>query len=498
MQADHIPQNAIANSKRREHAMTLNLAMPGNPRYQPKSLQAFFGHDNLAGPIIEVEFAAMEALADLGVIPAEDYARLTDDVRKDVAGITWSEVEELERSVTKHDIRALVQLMQARLPEPLRKWVHVPLTSYDALDTARALMFTRAHMAIVRPQMAATIKNLRELVMEQAEQVQVGRTHGQHALPITVGFWLATILNRMVYNARQMDYYAANLVGKISGAVGAYNAQVGLEFYDDNKGVTFEDRVLGKLGLKAAPISTQIVPPEPLANYLWSVYLQVATVGQLSEDCRHLMRTEIDEITEPFGKDQVGSSTMAHKRNPINFENGSGMHKGGSADFLKVMFLLVSEHQRDLTFSSVARDLPDLVIHLAQQLGTLLRPAEDDPRPFIRRISVNVEACNRNLAMKGDQLLAEPLYLALQMAGYSGDAHHLVNHAVVPHARTAKLALVRAMDAVAEEDPEAAAAWDRVSSEMKHLLLDVRSYTGAATEKTYQVCEDAAAYLQAG
>jgi adenylosuccinate lyase len=474
-----------------------NLMMPGNPRYQPKNLQDYFGHDNLALPIIEVELAGIDTLADLGVIPAEDHTLLTDEVRAFVRDITWSEVEELERSKTKHDIRALVQLMQARLPEPLRKWVHVPFTSYDALDTARALMFKRAHAGVVQPQTRAVINDLRILVNECAHQKQVGRTHGQHALPITVGFWLATILNRLVQNARQMDHYAEGLVGKISGAVGAYNAQVGLGFYEDKDGVKFEDRVLEKLGLKAAPISTQIVPPEPMANYLWSVLLQTAALGQLGEDCRNLMRTEIDEIMEPFSKDQVGSSTMAHKRNPITYENTSGMFKGAVADFQKVLFLLVSEHQRDLVGSSIARDMPDLVIHLVQQLNTLLRSGGEHDLSFIRRIGVNVEALDRNLAMSGSVLLAEPLYLALQMAGYKGDAHHLVNHDVVPHAKLMGFSLVKAMEAVAGDDSVAAAAWEAVPPEVKQLLGDVGSYTGAAAQKAHQITADASAYLAA-
>ena len=129
--------------------------------------------------------------------------------------------------MTRHDIRAWVRIAQGKVDPGLRRWIHVPLTSYDALDTARALQFVRGHEAVRR----LTDKVI-GLVVEQvnsfALQPQIGRTHGQHALPITVGFWLATILSRILSNIQSANSAAEKLVGKISGAVGVYNAQVGL------------------------------------------------------------------------------------------------------------------------------------------------------------------------------------------------------------------------------------------------------------------------------
>jgi len=191
-----------------------------------------------------------------------------------------------------------------------------------------------------------TVSLLADLVEKFASQVQIGRTHGQHALPITVGFWLATILQRILYNWKQMEVYSEGLVGKISGAVGAYNAQVGLQLEQRCGSKTFEDRVLEKLGLSPAKISTQILLPEPLAYFLFSCVITSASFGQLGRDCRHLMRTEIAEVMESFEKDQVGSSTMAHKRNPINFENIEGM-------WLKTKMNLVKSLIRSLANTSV-------------------------------------------------------------------------------------------------------------------------------------------------
>lgn len=472
-----------------------NLGLPGNPRYQPKDLIPIFGYDNLARILVQVEIAVMRTLAEMGIVPAADMDLLTPDIELKLRAITMSEVDKVEREITKHDIRALVRLMQEILPVPLRRWVHIPLTSYDVLDTARTLMFYRAHTEVVQPKVKAVIGSLRAHARRYARMVQIGRTHGQHALPITVGFWMATILSRMITNAKQMDTFADGLRGKISGAVGAYNAQAGLGFYEGKGGKTFEEMVLARLGLKPSPISTQILPPEPLAYYLFSCTIMSAALGQYGLDCRHLMRTEIGELTEPFEQGQVGSSTMAHKRNPLNFENEEGMWEGVKVEFGKVLSLLVSEHQRDLVGSSVARDLPTIVVKLIYQLDTLLRPGKDDPRPFVERVIPEPEACERNLQMQKYVILAEPLYIALQMAGYEEDAHALVNERAMKVVQSESISIVEAVGRIAHVDEKVMAAVRNVPEEVWKLLGNPRNYIGKAAEKTFEICDAADAYL---
>src|SRR3989338_4284156 len=416
-----------------------NLTLPGNPRYQPKDLQAYFGYDNLFRYVAEVEIATMRTLADIGIIPPADIALLTPEVEQKLLSITTSEVDEVERKITKHDIRAWVRLAQERSPLGLRRWIHVPLTSYDVLDTARSLQFLRAHTEVVKPLADKVIGHFIERTRTFSSQKQIGRTHGQHALPITVGFWFATILSRILRNLESANAAAYGLVGNISGAVGAYNAQKAVGILDYAKRAikkeeseeigyavpkTFEGLVLRRLGLKPAPISTQILPPEPLADYLFACVKLSATFGQFGLDGRHLMRTEIAELGEPFEAGQVGSSTMAHKRNPINFENLEGTWKKNKVEFYKVLECMTSEHQRDLVGSSIARDFPTIVVNVVNQLNTLLREAGG--KPFISRISVDEVALKRNFEAQGDTILAEPIYIALQMAGYNGDAHELV------------------------------------------------------------------------
>jgi adenylosuccinate lyase len=469
-----------------------NIALPGNPRYQPKDLVEIFGYDNLARTLVEVELAALDTLAEAGVIKAEDYALLTPGIRQKILTITTTEMDKIEREITKHDIRALVRLMQELLPEPLRRWVHVPLTSYDVLDTARAVQFARAHTQVVQAKVAQVVVALRDQARHNAEQVQIGRTHGQHALPVTVGFWFATILSRVLYNAAEMDRYAAGLVGKISGAVGAYNAQVGLGI-EGRLDAPFETKVLQRLGLEPAPISTQILPPEPLAYYLFSTLSMSATFGQFGRDGRHLMRSEIAELTEPFDKGQVGSSTMAHKRNPINFENLEGTYQKNMAEFLKVQMSMISEHQRDLVGSCVSRDFPTIIVNTVSQLDTLLRAGKDG-MSFVRRLQVSKEACERSFSMQGDIILAEPLYLALQMYGYAGDAHEVINHQAMPLV-TADRTLVQAVGMLVEEDPQLQEAWSSIPKELHELFLHPEQYIGRAREKVEETCARADAYL---
>jgi len=410
-----------------------NLALPGNPRYQPKDLQGIFGYDNLYRAFVMVELAVLDVLAEIGVIPASEYALLTDGVRAQLLAITTSEVDELERRVTKHDIRALVQIMQGRMPEPLRRFVHALLTSYDVIDTARALQFSQAQLSVVAPKMAEVLNIFADRAEEHAETRMIGRTHCQHAVPITAGFWLATVLSRLIDNAAAMNAAAGQLVGKIAGPVGAYNAQVMFGLYrpGGGDGPTFEERVMRKLLLRAAPVCTQIVPPEPMARYLFACFQTIATFGQFGNDARHLMRTEIAELSEPFESGQVGSSAMPRKRNPITFEGLCGAYTDAVAEFMKVMLTSISDHQRDLTGSSVMRDFPTMLVLLVRQLDPLLRQ-DKQGRAFLRRIQIDKDACMQNLGESGPYVIAEPLYLAMQLHGFTGDAHHLVNHELVP------------------------------------------------------------------
>ena len=467
-----------------------NLVLPGNPRYQPKEMIPIFGYDNLYKKVSEVEIATLETLGDIGIIPREDLDKLTNEIRQTLYNIKTTDVDKIEKEITKHDIRAWVRSAQDILDPKLARWVHIPLTSYDVIDTARILQYRQAYNEALKPTIIKLVKIFINLVEKNINQIQIGRTHGQHALPITMGFWLATILNRIIDNWENLNYYNNNLKGKISGAVGAHNAQIGLGFSKKNQKDDFETKVLQKLDLKPARISTQILPPEALAHFLFSAISLSASLGQFGRDSRNLMRSEIGEMTESFETDQVGSSTMAHKRNPINFENLEGMWLRNKNEFGKVLDNSISDHQRDLTGSSVARDYPIILINLQQQINTLLKK-DKKGKTFLERLEFNEEACHQNFHKNSNIILAEPLYIALQMAGFGADAHEFVNRRLVPEAQKNSKQLIEILDDLSKEDESLKKIVNNIPKEIMELLKKPQNYTGDAKERSVEIIDHA-------
>ncbi len=468
----------------------LNNILPGNPRYQPKQMMPVFGYDNLYKKVAQVEIAALETLGEMKIIPQKDFKKLTKESKQKLLDIKTSEVDVVEREITHHDIRAWVRCAQKILDKDVAQWVHIPLTSYDAIDTARILQFREAYLTSIKPSLHEVVNILSKLVKENSGKIQIGRTHGQHALPITVGFWLATILTRVVYNWERIDYFCDNLTGKISGAVGAHNAQLGLKFSSKKSKNNFERKLLKKLNLEPSSISTQILPPEPLGYFLFSCIGLSAVLGQFGRDARHLMRSEIGEVTESFEKGQVGSSTMAHKRNPINFENLEGMWLRTKNEFGKVLDTLISEHQRDLVGSSVARDFPIILINLQQQLNTLLKENKSG-ETFLERLSINEERCDANFRKNANVILAEPLYIALQMAGYPDDAHELVNRKLVPEAQKRSCSLIDVLDDMVKKDKKLGSIVSKIEPEILGLFKNPKNYIGDAREKSLEIVKNA-------
>jgi adenylosuccinate lyase len=198
------------------------------------------------------------------------------------------------------------------------------------------------------------------------------------------------------------------------------------------------------------------------------------------------MRSEIAEVAEAFEEGQVGSATMANKRNPVNFEHLEAMWIKNKNEFGKVQDTMISEHQRDLTGSAVARDFPIILVNLLQQLNALLRK-DDKEVPFLSRITIDPEACERNFELCAHLILAEPLYIALQMAGYEGDAHELVNRHLTPVAQIEGRTLIQVLEEFAERDSEIHKALAHIPQEIRQLLHEPRRYTGLAKEKALEI-----------
>lgn len=477
------------------------LEMPGNPRYQPDSLKLYFGYDNIARFYFDVEWALMKALSKLGLIPPETAVLLTDDIYRALRQkITTTLEDEVERGITKHDIRALLMVIRhflmatkMRLVVVLARWFHIPATSYDIIDTARIIAYRRAFWEVSFPALLKLIGSLKIKTVEFVDAVQIGRTHGQHAEPITVGFWLATILARIIDVAEHLVAREAELVGKFSGPVGAYNCQAILGFEKRSQeifGKAFEELVLAELKLSPAPISTQILPPEPLARFLFEFTLLSGALGQISRDCRNLQRTEIAEVVEPFEGTQDGSSAMPHKRNPITWEGVEGIYTIVKDEFHKVLDVIISDHQRDATGMCVMREFPGIVVLVQHQLETVNR--------IVPKISVDKKALERNFNLDRHLVLSEGIYIALVMAGYKGDAHALVNHTLVPRSQVSGRHLIKELLLLAEEKPELKLrpVVENMPEELIDLLQRPEAFTGKAKEKAFAIAERADSFLK--
>jgi adenylosuccinate lyase len=217
-----------------------------------------------------------------------------------------------------------------------------------------------------------------------------------------------------------------------------------------------------------------------------------ASLGQFGRDCRNLMRSEIGEVMEAFSANQVGSSTMAHKRNPINFENLEGMWLRNKNEMGKIMDTMISEHQRDLVGSCVYRDFPIILINLQQQLDTLLRE-DENKKSFLARMQVDAQKCYDNFEESSNFILAEPLYITLQMAGYQKDAHHLVNHVLVPYAKKQGVDLFQAL--IENSDYELKGVISCIPEEIKDLLHNSKNYIGTAEQKALDIAYSITDYL---
>src|SRR5688500_9264895 len=265
-----------------------------------------------------VEGALARAMSKSGLCSE----RVADAIEKACHEIVPAEVAQ-EETKTRHDVRALVNVIQSKVPDDAKRFVHLGATSYDIVDTANALRYRECVEKVVVPRLARAVAVCIKIAETEAETGQIGRTHGRHAEPITVGFQFAEYVARLGERTVKLGDAARALPGKLSGAVGAYSA-MGL-LTDDAR--TLEKRFLASLGLHPRSSSTQIVEPEGWTDLAHACITALGVMAKCADDLRHLQRSEIGEIAEAFGAEQVGSSTMPHKRNPVSFENVKSLWK---------------------------------------------------------------------------------------------------------------------------------------------------------------------------
>ncbi len=376
-----------------------------------------------------------------------------------------------EEEITRHNIRALVNVIQRYIPEELKPWVHLGATSVDILDTAMAMRIRDAMRGTVIPLMLDLLDSLIKITDSEAETPQVGRTHGQLAVPITFGFAMAEYVSRLGQSIVEIEFRSGDLRGKLAGAVGAYNA-TSIISTDPEK---LEEEYLQALGLKRAEYANQIVEPEHLLRLLLEINTAFGIIANLADDLRHLQRSEIGEVTESFGSGQVGSSTMPQKRNPWNSEHVKSLWKAFAPRVMTFYMDQISEHQRDLSNSASGRFVTDYIAGFAAAAARM--------KKVVDGLAVRKERMLENLSGLGDGVLAEPTYILLALSGH-GDAHEIVRKATLDADSSG-----RSLSAVLkEENPD---EWRSLSNRLESVLgidadafyEDPAAYSGLAARR---------------
>lgn len=413
-----------------------------------------------------VEVALVKALAKFDVCSEE----VAQEVKKAAKEVKPQEVYEEEKK-TKHNIRALVNCIQQSVSDEAKPYIHFTTTSFDIVDTANSLRYKECAEELIIP----TLKQLEEILMEIAlrekETVQIGRTHGQHAVPVTFGFAVAEYVSRLGTRIEAVIESSQQLKGKIAGAVGAYNASH--LFFDDPE--EFETSVLAELNLEAGTHSTQIVEPEYITDFTHSLVSCFGVLANFSDDMRHLQRTEIGEVGEHFAKDQVGSSTMPHKRNPINYENVKSMWKQFMPRMMTLYQDQISEHQRDLSNSASSRFIPEVIVGLLSATNRLIRTC--------KKLVVDQQRMEENFNQSKELIVAEPLYILLASLGHP-DAHEAVRKLTLEAQETDQT-----LRELIQQKDELKPYWEQLSDKQRELLINPEQYTGVASEKTEKVVQ---------
>ena len=351
---------------------------------------------------LEVELAVCEVLAARGQVPAEDMAVIREKAAFDPARIAEIEAE------VGHDVIAfLTSVAEAVGPES--RHIHHGLTSSDVVDTAQALRILRASDMLLED-LSGFKKVLRRQAKQHKMTVMVGRSHGVHAEPYTLGLKFAGWYAEAERNERRLRAAREELrTGKLSGAVGTYA----------HLGPDVEAEVMERLGLEAEPIATQVIPRDRYAAFFSALGVLASSLDRISTEIRHLQRSEVREVEEPFGKKQKGSSAMPHKRNPIGSENISGLARVVRANVQAALENVALWHERDISHSSVERViLPDSTILCDYMLARLTR--------ILDGLLVYPERMQRNMALTHGLVFSQAVLLALTSAGMMRESAYLV------------------------------------------------------------------------
>jgi len=364
-------------------------------RYTLPAMGSIWSDEHRLQVMLDVELLVLGAQATLGLVPREAVAAITRKARVNLAKIQRRE------ATTQHDVIAFIEHLEEHVG-PYGRYLHFGLTSSDVLDTSLAVLLQQA-TKLLRADLRDLLQALAAQARRHKRTLMIGRTHGVHAEPTTFGLKLAVFYDEF---RRQRDRLARAgeeiRVGKISGAVGTFA----------NVDPAVERQVCRRLGLRPAPISTQIIQRDLHASYVVTLALIGASLEKLATEIRHLQRTELREAEEPFGHGQKGSSAMPHKKNPITCERVTGLARLLRGYAISAMEDIALWHERDISHSSVERViLPDATITLDYMLQTMTR--------LIRGLVVHPDQMRANLASTHGVIYSGQVLLALMRQGLS-------------------------------------------------------------------------------
>jgi adenylosuccinate lyase len=396
---------------------------PIDYRYGSQEMRNVFDEERKLEKMLLVEAALAQTLAELGKIP-ENYAE--EITRKaNTKDVKLERVKEIEKE-TKHDVMALVKAL-TEVCGNSGKYVHLTATSYDIVDTANALILKDGLEILLKrgKELLSTCLNISE---RYKSLIMIGRTHGQHAIPITLGFKFANYSNKLGDDLIRIEYDIKNyILGKFSGAVGSYAAQKIYGLGDD-----LEIKIMEKLGIKPAEITTQVVDRESFARILCDISILACTIEQIAKEIRNLQRTEISELSEPFGEKQVGSSTMAQKRNPINTENICSNVRVIRSCVYPALENIALEHERDLTNSAAERSILPTAFILTDEVLTRMNK-------ILSELVVFPENIKKNLDLSKGTIMSEAIITKLVEKGMGRqDAHELLRESSMKSFETNK------------------------------------------------------------
>jgi adenylosuccinate lyase len=365
------------------------------PRYTNPAMGRIWSDQRRFETWLQVEIAAAEAMADAGIIPAEAARDIRDKGAFEVARI-----EEIEEQ-TKHDVIAFTTAVAEHVG-PSARWLHFGLTSSDVIDTAQALQMREA-CDLILADLAALLEAVRVRAEEHRRTPMIGRTHGVHAEPMTLGLKLALWYAEVQRSVERLERARSGInVGKLSGAVGTFA----------HLDPSIEAAVCARLGLAAAPVSSQIIQRDRHAELLSVLAIAAASLEKFALEIRGLQKTEIGEVEEPFAKGQKGSSAMPHKRNPIGCEQIVGLARLVRSNCQAAFENIALWHERDISHSSVERViLPDSFIVLDHMLRRMTR--------IVRGMVVHPDRMHENLGRSRGVVFSGTVLLELAKKGIS-------------------------------------------------------------------------------